>query len=58
MVNQREYYKGEGGGSPQVRAMVSLMNLCMLVVCLWTKNGSTMHSPTCCLGCVKVHVNN
>jgi hypothetical protein len=31
MANHREYYKGEGGGFPQVQAMVSLVNLCILV---------------------------
>jgi hypothetical protein len=37
------YYKGEGGGFPQVRAMVSLMSLCLLVACLCIKNAPTMH---------------
>jgi hypothetical protein len=31
-----EYYKGEGGGFPQVQAMVSLVNTCLLVDCLCT----------------------
>ncbi len=31
------YYKGEGGGFPQVRAMVSFVSLCLLVVYLCTK---------------------
>jgi len=31
VANHRVYYKGEGGGFPQVRAMVSLMCLC----CPW-----------------------
>jgi hypothetical protein len=26
MVNHRKYYKGEGGGFPQVQAMVSFVN--------------------------------
>ncbi len=37
------YYKGEGGGFPQVRVMVSLVSLSLLVVHLSTKNVSTMH---------------
>jgi len=31
MVNHKEYYKGEGGGFPQVQTTVSFVNLCMLV---------------------------
>ncbi len=38
-----EYYKGEGGGFPQVRAMVNLVNLCLLVVHPCTKNVLIMH---------------
>jgi hypothetical protein len=34
----REYYKGEGGGFPQVRAMVSLVNPSLLVVRPSTKS--------------------
>ncbi len=34
---RREYYMGEGGGFPQVRAVVSLMNLETLVACFSTK---------------------
>jgi hypothetical protein len=37
------YYKGEGGGFPQVRAMVSLVSPSLLVVCLDTKSASIMH---------------
>ncbi len=43
MASHRKYYKEEGGGFPQVQAMVSLVNLCMPVVCLCTKNAPTMH---------------
>ncbi len=32
------YYKGEGGGFPQVRAVVSLVNLSLPVVCPSTKS--------------------
>ncbi len=28
MANHKEQYKGEGGGFPQVRAMVSFVSLC------------------------------
>jgi hypothetical protein len=37
MAKHRIYYKGEGGGFPQVQAMVSLVNPCLLVVCPCTK---------------------
>jgi hypothetical protein len=37
------YYKGEGGGFPQVRAVVNLVNLCLLVARLCTKNIQTTH---------------
>ncbi len=43
MECHREYYKGEGGGFPQVWAMVSLMNPCMPMACLCTKNALIMH---------------
>ncbi len=42
IANHREYYKGEGGGFPQVRAMMSFVSLCMPVVYLCTKNVPTM----------------
>jgi hypothetical protein len=38
-----EYYNAEGGGFPQVRAMVSLVNPCLLVACSCTKCVSIMH---------------
>ncbi len=37
------YYKGEGGSFPQVRAMVSLVNLSLLVACPSTKSALAMH---------------
>ncbi len=37
------YYKGEGGGFPQVWAMVSLMNPSLPVTCPNTKSAQTMH---------------
>jgi hypothetical protein len=39
----RVYYKGEGDGFPQVRAMVNLMSLKLLVACPITKSAQTMH---------------
>jgi len=43
MAMHREYYKGEGGGFPQVQAVVSLVSLCLLVVRLCTKSAPIMH---------------
>ncbi len=43
VANHRVYYKGEGGGFPQVRAMVSLLNPSLLVTRPNTKNVPTMH---------------
>jgi hypothetical protein len=37
------YYKGEGGDFPQVRALMSLVCLCLPVVRPCTKGVPTMH---------------
>jgi hypothetical protein len=37
------YYKGEGGGFPQVWVVVSIVNLNLLVLRLSTKSAQTMH---------------
>jgi hypothetical protein len=39
----RVYYKGEGGGFPQVRAMVSFVSSSLLVAHRNTKSAPTMH---------------
>jgi hypothetical protein len=39
----KEYYKREGGGFPQVRAVVSIVTACLLVACQCTKSVPTMH---------------
>ncbi len=43
MDNHKEYYNGEGGGLPQVWAVVSLVSPCTLVVRICTKSVQTMH---------------
>jgi hypothetical protein len=43
VANHKKYYKGKGGGFPQVWAMVSLMNSCMFVARLCTKSAPIMH---------------
>jgi hypothetical protein len=37
MAMHKVYYKGEGGGFPQVRAVVSLVSLCLPVAYLCIK---------------------
>jgi len=43
MVNLKEYYKGEGGGFPQIQVMVNFMNSCMAMIRPCTKNVPIMH---------------
>jgi hypothetical protein len=37
MARHRVYYKEEGGGLPQVQAVVSLVSMCLHVACPCTK---------------------
>jgi hypothetical protein len=43
MAKHKEYYKGEGDGFPQARALVSLVSPYLPVACSGTKNVSSMH---------------
>jgi hypothetical protein len=43
VAKHKEYYKGEGGGFPQVRAMMSLVNPCLPGVHSCTKSAPTTH---------------
>jgi hypothetical protein len=43
MAKDREYYKGEGGDFPQVRAMMSFVSPSLLVVRPCTKSAPIMH---------------
>jgi hypothetical protein len=43
VAKHRDYYKGEGGGLPQVQAMVNLVNSCMPMVHPCTKSVPTTH---------------
>jgi hypothetical protein len=49
MERHKIYFKGEGGGFPQIRAMVSLVNPRLLMARPNTKSAQTMHWPMCCL---------
>ncbi len=51
----RVYYKGEGGGFPQIRALVSLVSV-LPMARPSTKGALTMHYPLC-VGCVQVRVS-
>jgi hypothetical protein len=42
-ANHRIYYKGEVGGFPQVKVVVSLVNLNLPMVCPNTKSVLAMH---------------
>jgi hypothetical protein len=37
MAKHRVYYKGEGGGFPQVQVVLNLVSLCLFVARLCTK---------------------
>jgi len=37
VAKHKEYYKGEGGGFPQVLDVMSLVNLCLPMACPCTK---------------------
>jgi hypothetical protein len=43
MAKHRVYYKGEGGGFPQVQAVVNLMSPNLLVARPNTKSAPAMH---------------
>jgi len=43
MDRNKVYYKGEGGGFPQVQAVVSLVSSSLLVAHPSTKSAPTMH---------------
>ncbi len=54
---RREYYMGEGGGFPRVRAVVSLVSLELLVACLNTKGAPKNESTNLLVGLIQVRVS-
>jgi hypothetical protein len=52
MERHKLYYKGEGGGFPQVRAVVNFMSPKLPVARPNTKSAQTMHYLKCYLVCV------
>ncbi len=55
---RKEYYMGEGGGFPQVRAMVSLMSPRLPVVCPSTKGAPKCDLINLLVGLMQVRVSN
>ncbi len=51
MAKHRVYYKGEGGGFPQVGVVGSLMSSCLPMAHPNTKSIQIMHYITCYLIC-------
>jgi hypothetical protein len=54
----REYYMGEGGGFPQVWAVVSFMSPKSLVACLSTKGAPNSILTNLLVGLMEIRVNN
>jgi len=54
----KEYYMGEGGGFPRVRAMVSLVSLKLLVVCPSTKDALEIVLTNLLVGLMQVRASN
>ncbi len=54
----REYYMGEGGGFPQVRAVVSLVSPELPVACLSTKGVPKCELTNLLVGLMQVRVSN
>jgi len=53
-----EYYMGEGGGFPQVWAMVSFVNPELPVACLSTKGAPKIVLTNLLVGLTQVQVSN
>ncbi len=58
MGRHNEYYMGEGGGFPRVRAVVSLVSPESPVACPNTKGAQEMVLTNLLVGLVQVRVNN
>jgi hypothetical protein len=43
VAKHKKYYKGEGGGFPQIWVVVNLVSSCLLLVCSCTKSVAAMH---------------
>jgi len=54
----REYYMGEGGGFPRIRAMVSLVNPKLPMVCPSTKGALEIVLTNLLVGLMQVRISN
>jgi len=54
----REYYMGEGGGFPRIRAVVSLMNLGLPMACSSTKGAAECELINLLVGLMQVWISN
>jgi hypothetical protein len=54
----RKYYMGEGGGFPQVRAVVSLVSPGSLVACPSTKSAPKCELTNLLVGLMQIQVSN
>jgi len=55
---RREYYMGEGGGFPRVRAMVSFVSLGLPAACPGTKGAPKCELTNLLVGLMQVQVSN
>ncbi len=55
---RREYYMGEGGGFPQIRAVVSLVSLESPVACPSTKGAPESELTNLLVGWMQIQVSN
>ncbi len=55
---QKEYYMGEGGGFPKVRAMVNLVSPELLVACPSTKGVPESELTNLLVSLMQVRVSN
>ncbi len=58
MERRKEYYIGEGGGSPRVRVVVSLVNPRLPVACPNTKGAPECELTNLLVGLMQVRVSN
>jgi hypothetical protein len=58
MERRKEYYILEGDGLPQVRAVVSLVNLELLVACPSTKGAPENELTNMLVGWMQIRMNN
>ncbi len=58
MWRHKEYYMGEGGGFPRVRAVVSLVNPELPVVCPSIKSAPESDLTNLLVGLMQVRVSN